>query len=71
MAVSDVILLLEYNQGLIPAGGTQTFASSAAPVKQVGKDAAGHRFHNYALLQRGVISAFCLSMQRMKHPTLV
>lgn len=48
------MLLLEYNPELIPAGGTEIVASSAAPVKHIGKDAAGHKFHEFALLQRGV-----------------
>lgn len=56
MAVADVVLLLEYNVDLVPTDGAQTFASSAAPVKHIGKDAAGHKFHHFALLQRGVIS---------------
>ena len=56
MAVADVVLLLKYNVDLIPADGPQILASLAAPVKHIGKDAAGHKFHNFALLQRGVIS---------------
>lgn len=56
MAVADVVLLLEYNVDLIPIDGPQILASSAAPVKHIGKDAAGHKFHHFALLQRGVIS---------------
>ena len=54
MAVADIVLLLEYNADLIPAGGLEVFASSAAPVKHIGKDAAGHKFHEFALRQRGV-----------------
>ena len=49
-----VLLRLEYDVTLVPAGGTQVIASSAAPVKHVGKDAAGHKFHEFALRQRGV-----------------
>ena len=56
MAVADVVLLLEYNVDLLPIDGPQILASSAAPVKHIGKDAAGHKFHHFALLQRGVIS---------------
>lgn len=55
MAVADIVLLLEYNADLIPAGGLEIFASSAAPVKHIGKDAAGHKFHEFALRQRGVL----------------
>ncbi len=55
MAVADVVLLLEYNVDLVPSDGVQILASSAAPVKHIGKDAAGHKFHHFALLQRGVI----------------
>jgi hypothetical protein len=49
-----VLLRLEYDVKLVPAGGVEIIASSAAPVKHVGKDAAGHKFHEFALRQRGV-----------------
>jgi len=49
-----VLLRLEYDAKLIPAGGVEIIASSAAPVKHIGKDAAGHKFHEFALRQRGV-----------------
>jgi hypothetical protein len=48
------LLRLEYDTTLVPAGGVQVIASSAALVKHVGKDAAGHKFHEFALRQRGV-----------------
>ena len=53
MAVKG-LLSLKHDPQLIPAGGYEVLASLAAPVKNWGKDAAGHRFHEYALRQAGL-----------------
>ena len=45
-------LLIEYDSSLVPDGGSHVFASIEL-VKQVNKEAAGHVFHERALLQAG------------------
>lgn len=46
-------LLIEYEQALVPDGGSDVCCSFAL-AKHANKDAAGHAFHDYALLQAGV-----------------
>ena len=53
MAVKASSLFLQWQEGSVPACGFEVFASSAAPVKHIGKDAAGHIFHEFALRQSG------------------
>ena len=52
MAVKG-LLFLKHDPQLVPTGGYEVLASLAAPIKNLGKDAAGHRFHEYALRQAG------------------
>lgn len=47
-------LLLDYDSSLVPDGGCHVYASIEV-VKQVNKEAAGHIFHERALLQAGFI----------------
>lgn len=49
-------LLLEYDPSLVPEGGCQIMGCLAGLVKAEKKDAAGHSFHHFALLQKGLIS---------------
>lgn len=46
-------LLLEYVQSLVPAGGSEICAAWGT-VQRVGKDPAGHSFHDFALHQAGL-----------------
>ena len=45
-------LLIDYDSSLVPDGGCHVYASIEL-VKQVNKEAAGHIFHERALLQAG------------------
>ena len=47
-------LLIDYDSSLVPDGGCHVYASIEV-VKQVNKEAAGHIFHERALLQAGFI----------------
>lgn len=55
MAVTRSLLFLTYDEELAPEGGLEICASLAAPIKNIGKDAAGHRFHEFALRQSGLL----------------
>ncbi len=48
------VLLLTWEQHLVPDGGSDVCCSFALS-QHSGKDAAGHAFHHFALLQAGVI----------------
>ena len=54
-----MVLYIEYERSLVPDGGADVCCSFAL-AKHVNKDAAGHIFHHFALLQAGVIGAFRL-----------
>ena len=58
MAAVRAPLLLCYDALLVPANGVEVLASLAAPIKNIGKDAAGHWFHQFALRQNGLLSKF-------------
>lgn len=57
MARGHGFLALEYIEGAVPPNGSAVLCSLAAPVKHVGKDAAGHIFHDFALKQSGLLGA--------------
>ena len=57
MARGYGFLALEYVQSAVPPNGSAVLCSLAAPVKHVGKDAAGHIFHDFALKQSGLLGA--------------
>mmetsp|Transcript_36400 Transcript_36400/g.102819 ORF Transcript_36400/g.102819 Transcript_36400/m.102819 type:complete len:682 (-) Transcript_36400:227-2272(-) len=48
-------LLLEYDLSIVPEGGVAIVSSPAPLVKSEGKDPAGHRFHEKALRQLGLL----------------
>eukprot|EP00873_Tetraselmis_striata_P025820 jgi/Tetstr1/446084/TSEL_033685.t1 len=54
-AMAVTTLFLEYDASAVPAGGAEVVASPGGLVKAVGKDAAGHAFHDYALRQAGLL----------------
>jgi len=47
-------LALTYDVSLIPEGGYEVFKTNAEPVKHTNKEAAGHIFHEAALLAAGI-----------------
>ncbi len=61
MAQQVFLLAIEYNVDGVPPGGKAVLGALAAPVKHKNKDAAGHRFHEYALRQSGFFGEFSLS----------
>ena len=48
---------ISYDAALVPAEGQEVVSSLAAPVKHIGKDAAGQAFHLFALKQAGLYGA--------------
>lgn len=56
MAVFDspVVLYLQYDLELLPADGLEVCGTLAAPIKQAGKEAAGHAFNAFARRQSGL-----------------
>ena len=46
--------LLKFDPSLVPPDGVQVVLPCAAPLKQLGKDAAGHAFHAFARRQSGL-----------------
>ena len=57
MARGHGFLALKYIEGALPPNGAVVESLLAAPVKHVGKDAAGHIFHEFALKQSGLLGA--------------
>ena len=51
------LLQLTYDVSLVPPGGAQVVASVGTFLKTAGKDAAGHAFHHFSLLQAGLLGA--------------
>lgn len=51
------LLQLTYDASLVPDGGAQVVASVGAFSKSAAKDAAGHAFHRFSLLQAGLLGA--------------
>jgi hypothetical protein len=49
-----MVLCIEHNPKLVPAGGQEVRASPGAPVTLANKEAAGWLFHEAALLLAGV-----------------
>lgn len=49
------MLLLQYDQELVPAGGSAVFSNFCGLGKTYKKDAAGHIFHYKALRQAGLV----------------
>lgn len=47
--------LLEYSSENVPPGGIQVYAQLCSLTKSYGKEAAGHIFHDKALLQSGLV----------------
>ena len=58
MARGHGFLALEWIKSAVPPNGSAVLCSLAAPVKHIGKDAAGHIFHDFALKQSGLLGAF-------------
>ena len=63
MGETSFLLSLEYDVSLVPPSGSEVLRPGAAPIKHVGKDAAGHRFHDYALKQAGLYGEYMHSSQ--------
>ena len=49
-------LLLEYDAGLVPEGGSAVLCPLGAPIQGRQKEAAGWIFHDFALRQAGLLS---------------
>lgn len=49
------IRLLEYRHENVPPGGVEVYAQLCSLTKSYGKEAAGHIFHDKALLQCGLV----------------
>jgi hypothetical protein len=49
--------LLTFDSTLVPDGGLEIYSGIGALSKSTGKDAAGHAFHHFCLLQAGLIGA--------------
>jgi hypothetical protein len=62
MAHGHGFLALKYVEGALPPNGAVVESLLAAPVKHVGKDAAGHIFHEFALKQSGILGASSASI---------
>lgn len=58
-------LLIEYEQALLPDGGSN-ICGPFALAKHANKDAAGHAFHAYALLQAGHTGWFFINSSLAK-----
>jgi hypothetical protein len=66
MAQQVMLLAIEYNVDDVPPGGKAVLGALAAPVKHKNKDAAGHKFHEYALRQSGFLGEHSLHLSH--HP---
>lgn len=66
MAQQVMLLAIEYKVDDVPPGGKAVLGALAAPVKHKNKDAAGHKFHEYALRQSGFFGEHSLHLSH--HP---
>lgn len=58
----NALRLLEYRSENVPPGGFQVYAHLCSLTKSYGKEAAGHIFHDKALLQSGLIRGTCVGL---------